>query len=238
MQVHVIVAPLYATNCCVVVTGDGADGADCVIVDAGGGVTDAVAELIAAHNWQVQAVLATHGHFDHIWDAAAMTSRFDVPLRIHADDVYRLADPYETLAGGDPMASAQVRASVAAAGLSTDYAQASNVMPFTAAGDDGEGNLVAGDVELKLIHAPGHTEGSTLYVTDTVSPLGATVVLSGDVLFAGSIGRTDFPGSSPAEMEKSLEMLKVTLDPASGVIPGHGPVTKLARELATNPYLQ
>ncbi|MDR2723332.1 MAG: MBL fold metallo-hydrolase, partial [Cellulomonadaceae bacterium] len=78
---------------------------------------------------------------------------------------------------------------------------------------------------------PGHTEGSTLYLTDQL-------VLSGDVLFAGSIGRTDLPGGNASTMAASLRRLGARLDPAFGVVPGHGPTTRVAREKASNPYLQ
>src|ERR687893_799683 len=108
MQIHVVVAPVFGTNCCVVVSdaatgagpdGDGAGGGprDCVVVDAGAGVADAVSRLVDAENLVPRAVLATHGHADHTWDAAELCARYGVPLRLHSADAYRLADPFGTL---------------------------------------------------------------------------------------------------------------------------------------------
>ncbi|WP_425953533.1 MBL fold metallo-hydrolase [Xylanimonas sp. McL0601] len=231
MQVHLVVAPVFGTNCCVVVGGAGEEGADALVVDAGAGVAPAVTSLVAERGWRVRAVLATHGHVDHTWDAAALCERFAVPLRIHAADAYRLTDPFGTLglrAGG---VSDALRAAVAGLGLSADdYRAPADVVPFDAAGDDGAGTLEAGALRLRVIPAPGHTEGSTLYVADGV-------LLAGDVLFAGSIGRTDLPGGDDAVMRATLRDVVSRLDPELAVVPGHGPTTTMERELGTNPYL-
>lgn len=240
MQVHVVVAPVFATNCCLVASGDGGPGSHVVVVDAGAGVAEQVAKVVDARGWQVQAILATHGHADHTWDAAALSKRYGVPVRIHAADAYRLADPFGTLSAPGPdggsgldgaLVASAIKQGVTALKTADDYEQPSNVVTFTEAGDDGQGNLHAGEVLLKLLHAPGHTEGSTLFLTDDV-------VLSGDVLFAGSIGRTDLAGADPAAMERSLRRLKTELPPGDRVIPGHGPGTTVAHELATNPFLR
>ncbi|PZR52735.1 MBL fold metallo-hydrolase [Xylanimonas oleitrophica] len=227
MQIHVVVAPVFATSCCVVVEGD-----DCVVVDAGAGVAAQVALLVQEHGWTVRAVLATHGHVDHTWDAAELCERYDVPLRVHAADAYRVADPFGTL-GLDPAlpgVGGALRQALAGMGLRPEDYRAPAVVPFDAAGDDGAGTLVAGDVRLRVQHAPGHTEGSTLFLTDEV-------VLAGDVLFAGSVGRTDLPGGDPATMRATLHDVVARLDPALAVVPGHGPTTTVGQELATNPFL-
>ena len=234
MQVHLVVAPVFATNCCVVVDapadGDAA-GADAVVVDAGAGVAETVIALVREHGWRVRAVLATHGHVDHTWDAAALCEAFDAPLRIHTADAYRLADPFGTLgltAGG---VSDALRQALAGLGLRPeDYRVPADVVPFDGAGDDGDGTLVAGSVRLRAVHAPGHTEGATLYEADGV-------LLAGDVLFAGGIGRTDLPGGDDAAMRATLRDVVRRLDPALAVVPGHGPTTTVARELDGNPYL-
>ncbi|WP_159796893.1 MBL fold metallo-hydrolase [Puerhibacterium puerhi] len=227
MEIHVVVAPVFATNCCVVVAGG-----DCVVVDAGAGVAAQVALLVEDHGWTPRAVLATHGHVDHTWDAAALCDRYDVPLRIHQADAYRLADPFGTLglgpAGG---VSGALRQAVAALGLAPeDYRAPAAVVPFGDAGDDGAGTLEAGAVRLQVRHAPGHTQGATLFLTPDA-------VLAGDVLFAGSVGRTDLPGGDPAAMRATLREVVALLDPGLAVVPGHGPTTTVGQELATNPFL-
>ncbi|GAB2467179.1 MBL fold metallo-hydrolase [Xylanimonas ulmi] len=234
MQVHLVVAPVFATNCCVVVDGEGDKGVDAVVVDAGAGVAPSVSALVAERGWRVRAVLATHGHVDHTWDAAALCERYEAPLRIHAADAYRLADPFGTLGltGGPGGVSDALRSAIAGLGLrAEDYRAPDNVVPFDAAGDDGAGGLIAGALRLGVRPAPGHTEGSTLYLADGV-------VLAGDVLFAGGIGRTDLPGGDDAVMRASLSDVVMALDGELGVVPGHGPTTTVARELATNPYLR
>ncbi|WP_050758478.1 MBL fold metallo-hydrolase [Xylanimonas cellulosilytica] len=235
MQVHLVVAPVFATNCAVVVDADAdADasrGADAVVVDAGAGVAATVTRLVAEHGWNVRAVLATHGHVDHTWDAAALCETFGVPLRVHAADAYRLADPFGTLGLTGGGVSDALRQALAGLGLrAEDYRAPADVVPFDADGDDGAGTIEAGTVRLRVIHAPGHTEGSTLYGLDGV-------LLAGDVLFAGGIGRTDLPGGDDAVMRVTLRDVVGRLDAGLEVVPGHGPTTTVARELATNPYL-
>ena len=94
ITVEVVVAPVFGTNCAVV----SAAGGDCVVVDAGAGVADAVTATIERRGLVPRAVLATHGHVDHTWDAAVLCERLGVPLHVHAADVYRLADPFGSIA--------------------------------------------------------------------------------------------------------------------------------------------
>lgn len=113
---------------------------------------------------------------------------------------------------------------------------------------DGFADLTFGDVTLRAVHAPGHTEGSTLYLLDLPGPDGdpggrgkgaarSGIVFTGDVLFAGSIGRTDLPGGDDATMGATLRDVVTRLDAGLTVVPGHGPTTTVEHELATNPYL-
>jgi hydroxyacylglutathione hydrolase len=116
-----------------------------------------------------------------------------------------------------------------------DYRPPAHVSAF----DGVSAEIVAGDVVLRAQHAPGHTEGSTLYVLDAPEqgegPTG--VVLSGDVLFAGGVGRTDLPGADVDAMLSTLRNVVGRLDPGLVVVPGHGPTTTVRRELDTNPFL-
>ncbi|WP_353709334.1 MBL fold metallo-hydrolase [Cellulosimicrobium sp. ES-005] len=238
VTVRVVVAPVFGTNCTVL----SAPGGDCVVVDAGAGVVDAVVALVESAGLVPRAVLATHGHVDHTWDAAALADRFDVPVVLHAADAYRLADPFGSLEHGSPtgdrgarsLVSGPLGAALAAAGARPeDYREPTRVETFDVAAGE-ERVLRWGDLVLRAVGAPGHTEGSTLYL---VGEPGTGIVLSGDVLFAGSVGRTDLPGGDGATMARTLRDVVGRLDPAWDVLPGHGPATAVARELATNPFL-
>lgn len=215
-------ASLLAATCTLLVDAAG----DAVVVDAGGGVARAVLAQVARDGLRLRAVLATHGHVDHTWDAGLLCRAGAVPLVVHAEDAYRLTDPFSTLgplgpqlvamAGlEDPAPPEPLRAVALAPQVATDL-------------DVGLGEPV------RAVHLPGHTEGSTVYLVET--DRGPTA-LTGDVLFAGTVGRTDLPGGSPAHMAASLAWL-ATLDPRTVVVPGHGPRTTIGAELRTNPYLR
>ncbi|MFB7798796.1 MBL fold metallo-hydrolase [Isoptericola sp. NPDC056134] len=255
MQILLVVAPVFATNCSVVVAGAEGRDADCVVVDAGAGVAPDVERLVAERGLVPRAVVATHGHVDHTWDAAALCERYDVPFRIHPADAYRLADPFGTLGlaavrdGGDPGVSGALAQALAATGRRAEDYRAPAVVEPLDLGPDGEGALAAGAVRLRTLHAPGHTEGSTLLVVrdgdhdgdsggDHGGDHGGGVVLAGDVLFAGGVGRTDLPGGDAATMARTLRDVVGALGPELGVVPGHGPTTTVGRELATNPFLR
>ena len=223
-DIEIVVAPVFATNCCVVRYGD-----DAVVVDPGAGVAREVMALfdrtpgLACHG-----VLATHWHPDHTWDAAELCESLQAPLYINEADAPYLADPLGALRA-QSAESAQVVNMIAAsaAGLGFgDYRAPTRVSPFTTTP-----SLQLGTIELGLIHAPGHTEGSTLYLTPDA-------VLTGDVLFRDGVGRTDLPGGNQAVMEATLHSLASVLDPALKMIPGHGPSSTISRELASNPYLR
>ncbi|WP_407317745.1 MBL fold metallo-hydrolase [Isoptericola halotolerans] len=240
MDVRVVVAPVFGTNCCVVVADEvRSDGRrDCVVVDAGAGTADGVVRLLDEHGLVPRAVLATHGHVDHTWDAAEVCEAYDVPLRLHEADAYRIADPFGTIGftGGAAGPAAAVSEALTQA-LSDfgrtprDYRAPARIETFEGVAAD----LVAGDVHLRALHAPGHTEGSALFVVDGGARPG--VALSGDVLFAGGVGRTDLPGADVDAMLATLRGVVAGLDPELGVVPGHGPTTTVRHELATNPFL-
>ncbi|MFC8923352.1 MBL fold metallo-hydrolase [Cellulosimicrobium sp. NPDC057127] len=228
VAVHVVVAPVFGTNCAVVVL----PGAECVVVDAGAGVADRVVGLVEREGLVPRAVLATHGHVDHTWDAAALCERLGVPLVLHEDDAYRLPDPFGTIEDARAGVSGPLAAALRDAGARPeDYREPRDVRPF-AGGPGVAVPLVAPG--LHAVPAPGHTEGSSLFLAGAP---GTGVLLSGDVLFAGSVGRTDLPGGDGAVMARTLRDVVGGLDPRWDVLPGHGPATTVAHERATNPFL-
>ncbi|WP_454048500.1 MBL fold metallo-hydrolase [Cellulomonas sp. Marseille-Q8402] len=239
MRILGLTSPVFAAACYVVAADDGT----CVVVDPGAGVADAVRSTVAEQGLRVAGVVATHGHADHVWDAGRVAAAAGVPLRLHARDAHRLADPLGTLRGAGPGdvdalgVRDALRSGLVTAGLDPDAFDAGDVEPF-GGGDPGARTadvaLELGGVRLVARHAPGHTEGSTLYLLEEG---GERVAFTGDVLFAGSVGRTDLPGGDPAAMAATLREVVGALAPGTHVLPGHGPATRVDVELRTNPYL-
>jgi len=259
MYVLTAVAPLFAANCYVVVADDGVS---CVVVDVGGGIARRVRDVVAEHGLRPVAVLATHGHVDHTWGAAEVSKAFGIALRVHAADAYRLADPFGTLGLGDgsfgPLAQALGAVGIPPSG----YEVPARIETFGGGADPGQvpevarldlGGLLFAGAPLGVLHAPGHTQGASVYLIDGAPGLGSVLqfapgeehlaggatrtALTGDVLFAGSIGRTDLPGGDDAAMARTLRRLTAALDPGTLVLAGHGPATRMDFERRRNPYL-
>lgn len=236
-------ARVLDTNCYVVI--DEATNR-CVVVDAGAGVFDAIVQIVDERQLSVVAILATHGHVDHTFDAARLSDKFGVPFVFGASDMDRLADPIDDLG---PDFDAAFAAMVAPFG---PWHEPSNVVSFEDwAGDGVVGAPRVGELALRPLACPGHTAGSTLIFFDDVPSVGSILppsvapggtlghtVLSGDVLFASSIGRCDLPGGDFDVMEASLRDVVGQLPADSLVMPGHGPISTMAHERRTNPYLR
>ncbi len=208
----------FQTNCYVVAP---AAGQACVVVDPGQDAVEPLEALLAEHRLTPVAVLLTHGHFDHTFSVAPVCDGHDVPAWIHPDDRAMLADPMKGL-------SAEAAAFF---GGRLTLREPAEVRAL----DDGAELELAG-LTLTVDHTPGHTPGSVVFRTPTED--GVQVLLAGDTLFAGSIGRTDLPGGDHGQMLASLRDRLLTLDDATVVLPGHGPTTTVGRERATNPFLQ
>jgi hydroxyacylglutathione hydrolase len=206
-----------ATNCFVVAPGPGEQ---CVIIDPGIGVTGQLDEVIAEHRLHPVAVVLTHGHFDHTFSVLPVCQARDVPAYIHPGDRPQLADPWSGV--GMPKGTPLF-------GMLT-AAEPDDVIELA----DGSVISLAG-MEFGVRHAPGHSLGSVVFDLPTPDE---QVLFAGDVLFAGSIGRVDLPGGSMDAMTNSLRRVILPMDDATVVLPGHGPQTTIARERATNPYLQ
>ncbi|MEV7626649.1 MBL fold metallo-hydrolase [Actinoplanes sp. NPDC089786] len=215
-------AEAFGTNCYVVAS---APGEQCLIVDPGIGVLDDLAEVLAEHRLQPAAVLLTHGHLDHTFSVAPVCGARGITAYLHPADREMLADPQKGLSMNlDQLFGGRL-----------PYAEPDDVAELT----DGATLSLAG-LEVTVDHAPGHTGGSVLFRLPGAGSRWETeqVCLSGDVLFAGSIGRTDLPGGSTDTMLTSLRDKILPLSDDTVVLPGHGPETTIGRERASNPYLQ
>jgi glyoxylase-like metal-dependent hydrolase (beta-lactamase superfamily II) len=211
LTIRVVPLWLAATNCYVVSAGEGGPG---VIVDAPPEPA-AIAEVVRRTGVAPEALLLTHGHLDHVGGAGGVTAGFGVPAHLHPADEWLAAD----LAG-------QARLFMGLAG--GEFAGAESYEPLA---DEAVLNLAG--LHFRVIHTPGHTPGHCCLWMEEEG-----VLFSGDHLFAGSIGRTDLPGGDFATLMRSMAERIVPLPAETGVLPGHGPATTLARELATNPFLQ
>jgi glyoxylase-like metal-dependent hydrolase (beta-lactamase superfamily II) len=211
-------AGAFQTNCFVVAA---AAGEPCVVVDPGQDAVEPLAELLAEHRLNPVAVLLTHGHFDHTFSVAPVCDGHDIPAWIHPDDRDLLADPLKGLSAD----------AAAFFGGRLEMREPREVRPL----DDGAVLDLAG-LLLTVDHTPGHTPGSVIFSGTTGE--GAELILAGDTLFAGSIGRTDLPGGDHRLMLASLRDKLLTRDDATLVLPGHGPTTTIGRERGSNPFLR
>ena len=215
-------AQAFGTNCYVVAAGPGEQ---CLIVDPGIGVLDRLDEVLAEHRLHPAAVLLTHGHLDHVFSVAPVCGARGITAYVHPADREMLADPAKGL-GMNPADMFGGR---------LPYTEPDDVAELT----DGATLSLAG-LEITVDHAPGHTGGSVLFrLPGTGSSWEAEqICLSGDVLFAGSIGRTDLPGGNTDTMLTSLRDKILPLADDTVVLPGHGPETTIGRERKVNPYLR
>lgn len=207
-------APMFATNCWVLAT---EPGSECVVIDPGmPDVSLQLEEMLQRNNLKPVAVIATHGHLDHTFSIQPIADGYAIPTYIHNEDRAYLSSPEKLL-------GAEFAATVSA----MDFSEPAEVRELR----NGEVVEMVG-LTFKAIHAPGHTRGSLMFeVSDQV-------LVSGDVLFAGSIGRTDLPTGSVKEMEETLRKKVIPLSDHLQVLPGHGSRTTMAHERKTNPYLK
>jgi glyoxylase-like metal-dependent hydrolase (beta-lactamase superfamily II) len=181
------------------------------VVDPGGDVQNILA-AIAQEGVAVEKLLVTHGHVDHVGGAAQLAKILSVPIEgPHVDDVFLLKElPVQAQRYGFPSAET-----------------------FTPNRWLKGGDIVqVGEVVLTVVHAPGHTPGHVVYF-DPVSKL----ALVGDVLFKGSIGRTDFPRGDHNTLISSIRKKLFPLGDEVDFIPGHGPMSTFGHERRTNPYV-
>jgi len=181
-----------------------------VVIDPGGD-KDRIVEAVEALELSVERILLTHGHFDHAFYAADLARRWHARIGMHRADVPQLAGSLEVGA------------------IYYDLSEHITPTPddFFADGDQ----FTLGEATITVLHTPGHSEGGVCYRTD----IG---VFCGDTLFAGSVGRSDFPGGSFEKLIRSIRDKILTLDDAVPLYPGHGPATTVGAERRNNPFLR
>lgn len=210
----------WGTNCYVAATGPGSE---CVVIDPGKDAAGGVAQVVREQRLKPVAVLATHGHVDHIWCVAPVAGAYDATAYIHPADRHLLTDP---------MAGISRESAGMLLGSGHEFVEPDDVAEL----GDGTTLELAG-LRFAVDHTPGHTEGSVTFRSPYEQQDVAEIMFSGDLLFAGSIGRTDLPGGDHPTMLRSLREKVLTLRDDIVVLPGHGEQTSIGRERATNPFL-
>lgn len=202
--------PVGPLQCNCTVLGDEAT-REAMVVDPGDNIPHILA-LLARHRLTLKQIVVTHGHIDHVGGAVRLKSATGAPILLNQNDL-----PLLQMMGEQ------------AAWLGVETPE---VAPPDSSAEDGMTVGIAGHTAT-ILHTPGHTQGS---ICLHFAP--QNLLLAGDTLFAGSIGRTDLPGGDGRQIIRSLHDRLLTLPDATRVIPGHGPQTTIGEERATNPFLQ
>lgn len=175
---------------------------EAIAIDTAIPCLDWITSALAERQWTLKLIVTTHGHWDHMGDNAAVAEHTGAQVAVHPADAYRLLDPQPLYAPFE-------------------------IPPSVPAVELAEGGEVRfGDIRLRVLHTPGHTEGSVCLLSNEDG-----LLFSGDTLFPGSWGRTDFPGGDPEAMAASIARLS-TLEDRLQVLPGHGAATTIGRERA------
>jgi hydroxyacylglutathione hydrolase len=205
---------MYATNCWILAA---EKGSECIIVDPGmPDISSEIEMIIEEEGLKPVAVLLTHGHLDHTFSVIPLADGYGIPAYIHSEDRKALLHP-EVIHGAEFIAAL----SGTVWSEPSEVRELKNNQKFEAVG-----------LNITGIHAPGHTAGSLIFTVND------EVLISGDVLFAGSIGRTDLPSGSQEAMQRTLMTKILPLGDHLRVLPGHGPDTTIEYERRTNPYLK
>jgi glyoxylase-like metal-dependent hydrolase (beta-lactamase superfamily II) len=185
-------------------------GEACVVIDPGEDAGPLVAERLQALGLRCEAVLLTHGHLDHVWSAKDVCDATGAEPWIHPDDHWLLERPAAALGVPD-------------LGFAIEFPPALNDLV------DGQ-KLRFGGLDIEVRHTPGHTPGHCIFLTDGI-------VFSGDLIFQGSIGRSDFPRGSLEDLMESIRRAVLPLDDETVILSGHGSETTVGVERRTNPFV-
>lgn len=185
-----------------------------------------VDEVVREHKLLPVAVMVTHGHLDHMWSVTPVCESRDVPAYIHPADRHLLSNPLAGMSRDTEALFAQMT------GGRMQFTEPDDVRTL----DDGSVVDLAG-LQFTVRHTPGHTPGSIVFLTDADGDI-PPIMYSGDLLFAGSIGRTDLPGGSTDQMMWSLSTVVLDQPGEMVVLPGHGEQTTIGHELRVNPFLE
>jgi hydroxyacylglutathione hydrolase len=210
---------MWAANCYIL--GDRSLGR-AVVVDPGQDAIDTVLDRLAANNVTCEAILLTHGHLDHVWSTPALAEKLDVPVFLHADDRWLWDDPAAAFGNFGP--------GVLEEQLGLRWEPANERLEDLRDGM----RLTCAGMGIEVRHTPGHTPGSSVFLLREGDE---PVLLSGDLIFAGSVGRTDFPRGSYEQQNESLRRVVLPLEDETRIFSGHGPETTVGVERRTNPYV-
>jgi len=184
---------------------------DAMVIDPGDQI-EGILEILRQEKLTLKQIVITHAHIDHVGGAMKLKAATGAPILMNQNDyaLLKMLDMQAAWVGMRPPGDVQVDEAI------------------------GQGRVLKiGEISSNVVHTPGHTEGSICVYFPAEKKL-----IAGDTLFAGSIGRTDLPGGSMDKIMRSLHNQVLTLPDETEVVPGHGPVTTIGEERATNPFLQ
>jgi len=183
---------------------------EAMVIDPGDDIEDVLA-LVRKHNLQVKQIVITHAHIDHVGGAMKLRAATGAPILLNQNDyaLLKMLDVQAAWIGMPTPGKVEIDGSITT----------------------GE-TVAAGSHKANVLHTPGHTEGSICLYFPVEKKL-----IAGDTLFAGSIGRTDLPGGSMQKILQSLHSTVLALPDDTEVVPGHGPLTTIGEERASNPFL-
>lgn len=219
MRIETIPVSPWTANCYLIAPDPDENG--CLVVDPGVKGSELISAALDRLSWRPEAVLCTHGHLDHVGDAATLADVWDVPVRCAEADHQMLRQPS---AGLGPRLVPLIQQLIG-----------EDVLNPPADLRDHEAFRAPCGLQVTPHPAPGHTPGSTLL---EVSDGHRAVLLTGDVIFRGTIGRTDLPGGDLRRMRSTLRQIIETFPDETVLLPGHGEPTTIGTEKLHNPYLQ